>query len=130
MTKTLALVVIALGLSASACGQTPFPGFTPGNLVLSRTVYGGNANTVIAGQPLPPVCPSTAACGTAKATDNGAAPSTTGTNNVWNNNKADGSFGITSPIFLDQLSPTGTVINTLQVPANLIVTSFSSKSEL
>src|ERR1017187_4896873 len=130
MTKTLALVVIALGLSASACGQTPFPGFTPGNLVLSRTVYGGNANTVIAGQPLPPVCPSTAACGTAKATDNGAAPSTTSGNNVWNNNKADGSFGITSPFLLDQITPAGTLVNTLPVPTNMVTTSFSSKSEL
>jgi hypothetical protein len=49
---------------------------------------------------------------------------------VWNNNKADGSFGITSPIFLDQITPTGTPINTLAIPSNMLTTSFSSKSEL
>jgi len=128
-------VVLSLALGASVAGiafaqSSPFPGFTPGNLVVSRTVYAGDGSTIIAGQSLPPVCPSTAVCGTAKATDNGASPSPTSNNNVWNNNKADGSFGITSPIFLDQMSPTGTVTNTLAIPSNMVTTSFSSKSEL
>ncbi|HEV3143867.1 MAG TPA: hypothetical protein VGZ47_08295, partial [Gemmataceae bacterium] len=52
------------------------------------------------------------------------------TNNVFNNNIVDGSFGITSPIFLDQITPAGTVVNTLAVPVNMVTTSFSSKSEL
>lgn len=117
--------VLAAGLSAVALAQSnSFSGFTAGNLVVSRTVYMGDASTVGVGQPLPPVCPATAACGTAKATDTGAYPS------VWNNNKADGSFGITSPIFLDQITPAGTLVNTLAVPTNLVNTSFSSKSEL
>jgi uncharacterized protein (TIGR03437 family) len=113
-----------------AYGQTSFPGFTAGNLVLSRSVYAGDATTVIKGQALPPVCPSTAACGTGAASDNGAFPTTTSTNNVWNNDAVDGSFGITSPIFLDQITPTGTLVNTLAVPSSLVSTSFSSKSEL
>lgn len=46
------------------------------------------------------------------------------------NNKVDGSFGITSPIFLDQITPSGTLVNTLAVPTGLVTTSFSSKSEL
>ena len=110
--------------------QSSFSGFAPNNLVLTRSVYAGTANTVVVGQALPPVCPATAACGTATATDNGAGPSTTSSNNVWNNNKADGSFGITSPIYIDQLTTTGTLVNTLPVPTNLMVTSFSSKSEM
>jgi len=117
-------------LCAAAYGQTSFPGFTAGNLVLSRSVYTGDATTVVKGQALPPVCPSTAACGTGVASDNGAYPSTTNTNNVWNNDKADGSFGVTAPIFLDQITPTGTLVNSLPVPTGLIVSSFSSKSEL
>ena len=112
-----------------------FSGFTAGNLVLSRSVYTGDATTVVVGQVLPPICPSTAnaaaagACG-AKATNNGAYPSTTSTNNVFNNDSVDGSFGITSPIYLDQITPTGTTVNTYEVPTSMIVTSFSSKSEL
>jgi len=114
-------------------GQSTFTGFTAGNLVLSRSVYTGDASTV--GSILPPVCPasanaaSAAACGL-KATDNGLYPTTGTSNNVWNNDAVDGSFGITSPIFLDQLTPSGTTLNSLAIPTNMIVTSFSSKSEL
>ena len=116
-------------------GQSTFAGFTSGNLVLSRSVYMGDPSTVVVGSVLPPVCPASAnaaaagACG-AKATNNGLYPSTSTTNNVWNNDSVDGSFGITSPIFLDQLSPSGTTLNSMQIPSNMIVTSFSSKSEL
>jgi uncharacterized protein (TIGR03437 family) len=130
-TGILSIAVLISGFSASALAQSSsFSGFTPGNLVVSRSVYTGDPTTVVVGQPLPPVCPATAACGTGKATDNGAYPVNGSTNNVWNNNKVDGSFGITSPIFLDQISPAGAVINTLAVPPNLLTTSFSSKSEL
>jgi uncharacterized protein (TIGR03437 family) len=120
---------IACSLGPVAIAQS-FPGFSTGNIVVTRSVYTGDATTVVAGQPLPPVCPATAACGTGRATDSGAYPSLTSTNNVWNNDNVDGSFGITSPIFLDQLTPTGALVNTLPVPSNLLTTSFSSKSEL
>jgi uncharacterized protein (TIGR03437 family) len=131
--KTLSVVAMGLagGLITAALAQTPaFTGFTPGNLVVSRSVYTGTATTVVVGQALPPVCPSTAACGTGKATDNGTYPTPGSTNNVWNNAAADGSFGITSPIFLDQITPTGTVVNTLAIPSNMLTTSFPSKSEV
>lgn len=49
---------------------------------------------------------------------------------VFNNDGPDGSFGITSPIFLDNISTHGQLFGTLAVPDSLIVTSFSSKSEL
>ncbi|HYW44746.1 MAG TPA: hypothetical protein VE959_17925 [Bryobacteraceae bacterium] len=116
-------------------GQSTFSGFTPGNLVLSRSVYTGDPSTVVVGSELPPVCPASAnaaaagSCGL-KATDNGAYASTSSANNVFNNNKVDGSFGVTSPIFLEQLTPSGTTVNSFAVPSNMIVTSFSSKSEL
>ena len=79
---------------------------------------------------MPPVCPASAACGTAVATDNGAYPSLANSNNVWNNNLVDGSFGVTSPIYLDQLTTSGALVNTLLIPTNMVTTSFSSKSEL
>ena len=107
-----------------------FSGFTPGNLVVSRSVYTGDANSVSVGQRLPPICPATAVCGTAIATDSGAFPLMGSSSNVFNNNKVDGSFGITSPIFLDQITPSGTLVNTLAVPTGLVTTSFPSKSEL
>ena len=129
--KTLSLrisIIAAASLAASASAQTAF---TPGNIVVSRSVYSATAASLAVGQVLPPVCPATAVCAkaTGKATDSGAYPSLTSTDNVFNNNLVDGSFGITSPIFLDQLTPTGTVVNTLAVPTSLVTTSFSSKSE-
>lgn len=131
--RRIVLTAMALAGSAGAlvlAQSTAFTGFTPGNLVVTRSVYTGTANTIVVGQPLPPVCPSTASCGTAKATDNGAYPSTANTNNVFNNNTVDGSFGVTSPIFLDQVKPDGTLVSTLAIPPNMLTTSFSSKSEL
>jgi uncharacterized protein (TIGR03437 family) len=122
----------AMLLSGAAFAQIgSFPGFTPGNIVVSRSVYTGTATTVTLGEALPPVCPTSAACGTGKAVSNGAYPTVGSTSNVWNNDGPDGSFGVTSPIFLDQISPaTGSVVNTLAIPSNMITTSFSSKSEL
>jgi uncharacterized protein (TIGR03437 family) len=117
-------------VSGSTVWSQSFSGFTAGNIVVSRSVYGGSAGILAVGQPLPPVCPSTASCGKAKATDNGAYPSLNSSNNVWNNDTIDGSFGITSPVFLDQLTPAGTPVSTLAVPTSMVNTSFSSKSEL
>src|SRR5580658_6188364 len=116
-------------------GLSTITSSTSANLMLSRSVYMGDPSTVVVGSVLPPVCPASAnaasagACG-AKATNNGAYPSTSSSNNVWNNDSVDGSFGVTSPIFLDQLTPSGTTLSSVAIPSNMIVTSFSSKSEL
>jgi hypothetical protein len=114
-----------------------FSGFTPNNLVVSRSVYQGSASILAIGTTLPPNCPSTAVCTGAgvggPATNSGAFPAIGSSNNVWNNDTVDGSFGVTSPILLDQITTGGSLINTLAVPTtggNQIVTSFSSKSEL
>lgn len=110
--------------------------FWPGNLVVSRSVYDNNPNNVQVGEILPPNCASTQG-GCAAPTGapyNGTYPL------VWNDNLYDGSFGITSKIYLDQMFPFGFVINSLEVPnssqhgitgtSDQMVTSFSSKSEL
>jgi hypothetical protein len=106
-------------------------GFTPGNLLVSRSVYDNNPNNVQVGASLPPNC-ATANC--VIATANGSYPT------VFNNDLVDGSFGITSKIFLDEIRPFGPLVNTLEVPnsqehgisptRDQMVTSFSSKSEL
>jgi hypothetical protein len=70
----------------------------------------------------------TVPCGV--ATDNGEAPNLSDSHNVWNNSASDGSFGVSSPIFLDNLTTNGHLLGTLPIPSDKIVTSFSSKSEL
>ncbi|MGD0831257.1 MAG: hypothetical protein ABR907_09960 [Terracidiphilus sp.] len=124
-----------LALSAMAAGVAAYaqaPVFTPGNLVVSRSNYAGTAASVTLGETLPPNCVANktnkVTCGTAVV--DGTYPE------VFNNViTADPSFGITSPIFLDELTPAGSVINSVEVPNSLItsgdqlVTSYSSKSE-
>jgi hypothetical protein len=121
--------------------------FAEDSLVLSKSVYAGNASTVIAGEALPPGCmggatgltvqvpliaggttPVAVPCGF--ASDNGEAPNDQDSHNVWNNSGSDGSFGITSPIFLENITEDGWVLGMLPIPSDRIVTSFSSKSEL
>jgi len=50
---------------------------------------------------------------------------------VFGNTSVDGNFGVTSPIYLGQITPTGTMVSTTDLTALTgITTSFSSKSEL
>jgi hypothetical protein len=97
--------------------------------VVSRSVYAGQPGLLKPGVTvLPPGC--TSDCAT--ASDSGAYPG------VWNNDAVDPSFGITSPVYLDQLTPSGHLVNTLPIPdgagtggaGGYLSTSFSSKSEL
>jgi hypothetical protein len=109
--------------------------FIPGNLVVSRSVYDNKASNVLVGTVLPPNCAATTGgCGAPSGAPNDGTYPT-----VWNNDIYDASFGITSRIFLDEMTPFGWVIDTLPVPSNPtqrgtgadhLVTSFSSKSEL
>ena len=112
--------------------------FKPGTLVLSRSVYAGTPSLLVPGVTvLPPGClagtvnvpliaggttPVTVSCSIAVA--DGTYPT------VFNNDTVDGSFGITSPIFLDNLTTDGHRLDTLAIPSDQIVTSFSSKSEV
>src|SRR5450432_4273990 len=120
--KSIAIVALAGALSAPLFADPILTGFLPGNLVVSRSVYMGDATTVTIGQKLPPNCPATATCPTVTASNTGAFPAIGSTNNVWNNDTVDGSFGVTSPIFLDQITTEGTRINSLAVPTSMLVT--------
>ena len=128
--RALTVATLASSLFCTNLPADSFNGFTPGNLVVSRSVYAGDATTVTIGQTLPPNCPNTAACGTGVATDTGAYPVVGSTNNVFNNDTVDGSFGVTSPLFLDQITTGGSLVSTLPIPTGVVTTSFSSKSEV
>jgi hypothetical protein len=102
----------------------------PGNLLVSRSVYENDRSLIAGSTELPVGCVSN--CVLANA--GGSYPE------VWNNVLVDESFGVTSKIFLDQITPSGVPVSTLQVPnsaepgvsssADQMITSFSSKSEL
>ena len=125
------LILFALGSGSVAFAQNGSAFFLPNNLLLSRVVYDNDPNNVVVGSLLPPNC---APANCVAATNNGAYPQ------VFNNALVDGSFGVTAKIFLDQLTPSGIAINSLEVPnssqngvpptKDQTVTSFSSKSEL
>jgi hypothetical protein len=136
MRAPLALaVVVAFSGAAQADGGFEF---RPNTLVLSRSVYVGTPSLLVPGVTvLPPGCvagtvnvpliaggtvPVDVTCGT--PTVDATFPT------VFENAAADGHFGITSPIFLDNLTMDGRLLDTLAIPADRIVTSFSSKSEL
>ena len=95
--------------------------FAAGNLVVTRSVYAGAASTVTVGQNLPD---SPDGVTPFKATANGAYP------NVFQNNAVDGSFGVTAPIYVDQVTRTGAPVSSIAINPSQITTSFSSKSEL
>jgi hypothetical protein len=94
-------------------------GLAPGTLLVSGSFYQGNPGIVAGQTQLPPGC--TTGCVTATA--NGGYPQ------VFNNVLADPSFGVTSRIFLSEMTQAGRPLETVEVP-NGLVTSFSSKSEL
>ncbi|HSZ08790.1 MAG TPA: hypothetical protein VK794_09660 [Steroidobacteraceae bacterium] len=95
----------------------------PGSLVISSSNYESGTGAV-----------ANLAVGTPLANTNTATIPAVSDNNyvtVWNNDTVDGSFGVTSPIFLTAVEPhSGRVLNRLRVPTGMVVTSFSSKSEL
>jgi len=127
-TLVTSLTVLVTTLPVAAQEGSEF--FVPGNLVVSRSVYDNNPSNIAIGTILPPLCTS----GCAAATNDGTYPY------IWNNEKVDASFGITSKILLDQITTAGTLVNSLEVPNSTqkgvpptkdqLVTSFPSKSEV
>jgi hypothetical protein len=96
---------------------------TPNSLVISSSTYDSTQGAV-ASLAVGTTIPNTADAGQPAVAGNDYV-------NVWNNAKIDGSFGITSPITLTVLNPSSNqVLNTILVPTNQVVTSFSSKSEM
>jgi hypothetical protein len=98
----------------------------PGNLLVSRSVYSNKAANVKVGEVLPPNCAAT----TGGCSAPSGAPFDGTYPMVWNDVLYDASFGITSAIFLDEVTPLGFPLRTIAVPTKDLVTSFSSKSEL
>jgi hypothetical protein len=127
----LTALAFPLCVSAQEFGYHQWPQFYPGNLVVSRSAYDNLASNVTVGEQLPPAC-TPGNC--VSAVSNGTFPY------IFNNAPVDGSFGITSRIYLDQMTTWGFPINSIEVPNSLmrgttgtsdqLVTSFSSKSEL
>jgi hypothetical protein len=105
----------ASAATSSTSGWTPTAYFGSGNLILSRTSYAGSAGTVQVGQALP---------GGGIAINDGTFPG------VFKNETPDPSFGVTSPILLDEIKSDGTVLRTTPVDPSKVSTSFPSKSEL
>ena len=100
-------LVAATGASAASHGGHGGL-LQPGNLLVSGSVYDNDPGLLTPGVTvLPPGCTS----GCVTATNDGSYPA------VFNNALVDGSFGVTSPIFLDQLTPAGRLVSTLRVPA-------------
>jgi len=103
----------------------------PDHLLVSRSVYDVNPAIVAGVTQLPPNC---VAPNCVTATAGGAYPT------VFNNDAADASFGVTTKIFLDQLTLGGEFVASIEVPnsaqhnvgpnSDQMVTSFSSKSEI
>lgn len=98
----LALLVVLAG-SGAAFAQDGGAFFPLRTLVVSRSVYDNNPNNVVVGvTALPPNCSAPSGSCTVPPTtaiSDGTYPF------VWNNDTVDGSFGITSKIFLDQITP-------------------------
>ena len=121
--------LVATSATAGARPQHVQRGDT-GQLILSRTIYTASKGSIVPGTTvLPAGC--TSGCVTAVA--DGGYPE------VFNNESVDPSFGVSSPIHLDRLATNGRTLGTLAVPsdetrhgrpADHLVTSFPSKSEL
>ena len=128
------LATTALGGTLAFADDDDFIFFRPGNLLVSKAVYGASPSVIVPGvTQLPPGC-TAGNCGTAIV--DATYPT------VFNNDSIDGSFGITSKIVLDELRADGDgdFVQSLEVPnssqrhvtasRDQAVTSFSSKSEL
>ncbi len=116
----IGLFVLGAAIVAASAFADVFSSSEPEHIMLSRSVYKGNASTVTIGQQLP---------GGGTAVVNGSYPFVFN-NATDNGTTVDGSFGITSPIYIDELTSYGELLQTMAVPSSLLTTSFSSKSEL
>jgi hypothetical protein len=141
MNKASFAFAAAIALAAGVRAEDDHSGgfeFKPDTLVLSRSVYVGTPSLLVPGVTLlPPGCVAGTvnvpliAGGTTPVSVSCSTPIADGTfPAVFNNGAADGHFGITSPIFLDNLATDGHLLGSLAIPTDQIVTSFSSKSEL
>jgi hypothetical protein len=121
---TGAAAAAAADAASASPKASPWPGGSslyPGDLLVSGSTFVPDPGLVAGKTQLPPGC-TAANCVTATA--DGFFPQ------IFNNVLTDASFGITSPIFLDEITPSGRPVGRINIPSNELVTSFSSKSEL
>jgi hypothetical protein len=109
------------GAQASTSGHPAGQGarLIPGDLLVSTSTYTNDPNIVAGKTVLPPGSGSAGAVAIA----NGDYPY------VFNNDTVDASFGVTSRLYLNQITPSGFPEGVIPVPSNELNTSFSSKSE-
>ncbi len=120
---------VLVGLTAGLACASHILAQGPTNLVVSRQTFDltGQVANLQVGDVLPN--------GTL-ATASGIYTNTAGTSNVWMNESPDASFGVTAPIWLDNVNPaTGSRTSSFNVTAataggTQITNSFPSKSEL
>ncbi len=115
--RRVAVSASLITFAALAAGASPALARTiiyPNALLVSRSVYDNPANVTVGETSAPGL--HSAPC--VFATDDGSYPT------VFNNALADGSFGITSPIYLDQLTPTGTLRQLARSPEQHLRTAF------
>jgi hypothetical protein len=119
--SALALAVITVPARADDDRHHNF--FEPWSLVVSSSTYDGTQGA-IASLTVGSTLPNTATSTTMAVAGNNYVT-------TWNNASVDGSYGVTSPItLLDVDAFWGFEYHRIAVPADQVVTSFSSKSEL
>ncbi|MCL2555172.1 MAG: hypothetical protein FWE75_23890 [Actinomycetia bacterium] len=121
----VACTVCATGGPAQAASGGKAP-LLPGNLLVSRVHYTGTASLITPGTTVLPT-------GAVAVADGSFA-------HVWDNVSVDGNFGVTAPIYLDQITPSGKAVDSFAAPVGTpdaasrghdrLVGSFSSRSEL
>ncbi len=115
-------VLVTIGVQTAAA-QAPV--YQSGNLVISRSVYQTPPSAIIVGTTILP--------GSGNGSTTPPTPYTTAVGdgsfaNVFKNEVPDPSFGITSPIILDQRTRAGALVSSQTLQG--IATSFPSKSEI
>jgi hypothetical protein len=117
---TAATAATASAATRPAFGHQDHDVIVPGDLLVSESHYTNDSNIVAGQTQLPPGCTGSN-CVTAIA--NGDYPS------VFNNVTVDANFGVTSRLYLQELTPDGRPAGVIPVPSSDLNTSFSSKSE-
>jgi hypothetical protein len=114
----------ALALStSSAIVHADQPALIPNSLVISSTTYDRTQGAIAA------LTVGTTLANTKSQTSTAIAGNSYV--DVWNNEHVDASFGVTSAIQLTDIEPhSGHVFSTVTVPADQVVTSFPSKSDV
>lgn len=137
---SIALLCIPAAQAQDDLSLLPGNLFIPGNLMVTRSLYTNGNNITPGVTNLPPGCTPVTTSNPSPADPCTAAAVSSAYPYVFNNDMVDGSFGITSKIYLDQITPFGWRLTSLEVPnssqkgvtatSDQMVTSFSSKSEL